>query len=260
MIQDLGISTSSRAEETGFWRRQFRPPRTRAQRVFDVLFGIIAPVLCFAFDPIVLKRGEFGGALFPQFRSFVYLVSGIEILLLITWMALGRELRPNTRLIGGTLIAGALFSGLIGLALLPLTLIGLLVVIGIFGFIPFLTALVYLRNGRNALEQSYSGGSVWVRSVVAGCILALAPAAGLSLVAGTFVSDSMNAVIYANAATADTAIEQIKYLQFLAAPETDQLVVAYAAENDPERKKELGRRYLKLTGQDIEERQRILAD
>lgn len=262
--------------QRGFWRRQFSPTTTRAQIVFDVVFGIVAPVLCFFFDPIVFKDG-LGAALFHQFQSFVYMVSAFEILMLIAWLSCGRLLQRRTRLVGGVLAAGALLCGLIGIAILPYTLMGLLIFgIGIFGFVPFLTGLVYLRNARSAFQTAnddpvksleplatkpnWSGRHRWIGPTVAGCVLALGLPAGLNLVAARFVTTAMNTVVNADPQRADLAIEKLKYLQFLAVPNLDELVSAYAAETDPARKEELSRRYAKLSGRDIDERLRIMLD
>jgi len=257
---DLGGENRSTVR-TGFWRRQFLPPTTRTQKIFDVLLGVVAPVLCFVFDPIVFKA-SFGEALFPDYQSYAYMVSGVEILLLLIWLVCGRQLQPRTRLVGGMLVAGGLFSGLVGVIILPFTLLGLFLGIGIFGFIPFLTGLVYLRNGRSAFQLAHNhfAGRAWIGSVVAGCVLTLGAPAIVNLIASRFVSESMNAVLYANPQSADMAVDQIKYLRFFARPEVDRLVSAYATENEPSRKEELKRRYMRLTGGDIEERLRILAD
>src|SRR6266536_1392415 len=91
----------------GFWRRQFMPTTTRAQIIFDLLFGIVSPVLCFVYDPIVFKS-DFGDGLFVEYQSFAYIVSVVEILLLIMWLVCGRQLEPRTQLLGGMLLAGAL--------------------------------------------------------------------------------------------------------------------------------------------------------
>jgi hypothetical protein len=258
---DLG-GESHAAVTTGFWRRQFMPSTSRAQRIFDVLFGVVAPVLCFAFDPIVFKSTGFGGGLVPEYQPYAYMVSGIEMLLLLIWIFCGRQLQPRARLLGGMLIAGALFCWLIGVLLLPFTLLGLFLGIGIFGFIPFLTGIVYWRNGRAAfqLAEKHFVGRSWIGPVAAGCVLALGAPAGVNFLASHFASQSMNAVLYANPQSADMAVDQIKYLWFFARPETDRLVSAYAAATDQSRKEELKRRYLRLTGEDIEVRLRILAD
>jgi hypothetical protein len=39
-----------------FWR-QFEPARTRRQLGFDLVFGVIGPILCLVFDPIDRLRG-----------------------------------------------------------------------------------------------------------------------------------------------------------------------------------------------------------
>jgi hypothetical protein len=60
------------APSDGFWRRQFMPPTTKRQKIFDVLFGVIAPVLCFVFDPIVFK-GTFDEGLLRDYQSYAYM-------------------------------------------------------------------------------------------------------------------------------------------------------------------------------------------
>jgi hypothetical protein len=265
-------------DRPAFLRRQFLPPTTHSQTVFDVLFGIVAPILCFLFDPIVFRSADFGPALFSDYQAFAYLVSGVEILLLMVWLVWGRNLQPATRLAGGMLMSGAVISGLIGLILLPFSLLGLFLGVGAFGFIPFLTALVYLRNARSAFRlaakpsrphgslrktvegRGLSGNRDWVGATIIGCILMLGPPAALSFAASMFVSQAMNAVLSADERQADLAIDEIKCLQYFARPEIDKLVFAYEQANEPSRKEELKRRYLKLTGNDIEGRWRTIAD
>ena len=278
MINLESAGKSSFEPSAGILRRQSRPPTTTGQTVFDVLFGVLAPILCFVFDPGILKSGGFGfgqrAGIFPDYQGFVYLVSGIEILLLIVWLAWGRRLQPAHSLAGGALMAGAIFSGLIGLVLLPFTLMGLALGIGIFGFIPFLTALVYLRNARSAFRlaakpsevdqpgslepprQAPGLGSLRgaLVATLIGCVMALGPPAVLSVAASMFVTEAMNAVLSADEQQADLAIDEIRYLQIFAQPQLDRLVSAYLATDEPARKEALRRRYVKLTGSDIEQR------
>ena len=258
----LGLGEESRlTERIGFWRRQLMAQKTHAQRIFDLLFGVVAPVLCFVFDPIVF-RSNFDDALFSDYQAYAYMVSGIEIFLLLIWLIWGPQLQLYTRLIGGMLMAGALFSLIIGVVILPFTLLGLFLGIGIFGFIPFLTGLVYLRNGKTAFQ--FAGNQLARRAllaqVVVGCLLALVPPAGLNFVASQFVSNAMNVVVNGSPQSADMAVDQIKYLRFFARPEVDRLVSAYAAETEQSRKNELKRRYSRLTGEEVEERLSMLAD
>lgn len=257
---NIKVEEPSRTD-LGFWRRQFMPPTSRAQLAFDVFFGMVAPVLCFVFDPVVFKS-DFDDGLFSSYQGYAYMVSGAEILVLLTWLIWGKQLQPRAGLAGGILMAGALFSGLIGVVILPFTLVGLFLGIGIFGFIPFLTALVYYRNGRQALQlaQNHFPDRAYLGTVALGSLLVLSAPAGVNLIASRFVSASMNEVIHGNPQSADAAVDQIKYVRFLARPEIDKLVSAYAAETEPSRKNELKRRYSRLTGEDLEIRLRILAD
>lgn len=274
---ELGRASESRSQAgPTFLRRQFHPPTTNAQTTFDILLGIVAPILCFVFDPVVFRSWGFGPALFPNYQGFVYLASGIEILLLSTWLVLGQRLQPATRIAGGMLMTGAVVSGLIGLVLLPFSLLGLSLGIGAFGFIPFLTALVYLRNAKSAFQLArpshLSGSSMqerklpsldgtgWVGATIMGFVLVLGVPAALTFTASMFVSQAMGAVLSGDKQQADLAIDEIKYLQLFAQPEIDKLVFAYEQANDQSRKEELKQRYFKLTGNDIEVRQRILND
>jgi hypothetical protein len=277
-ILEMDPDNAGRAwHQPGFFRRQFSAPTTYAQTLFDALFGIVAPVLCFVFDPIVFRSSEFGSALLVDYQAFAYLVSGVEILFLIIWMVWGRNARQATRLAGGILMAGAVFSGLIGILILPFTLMGLMLGIGVLGFIPFLTALVYLRNAKSAFqlagkpaivpeaskpqrELKSLGAGARIGATLIGCLIVLGPPAALSFAASMFVSQAMEAVLSGDEQKADLAIDEITYLQFLAPPEFDKLISAYQQAEEPARKEQLKRRYLKLTGNDIDQRRRIFAD
>ena len=284
-MTELEIAKDNRsAASGGNLRYQSQPPTTNAQTVFDVLFGVVAPILCFVLDPGILKSGSFGFdfdlrlAIFPQLQGFVYLVSGLEILLLLVWLVGGRQPKSATHLVGGVLMSGAIFSGLIGTILLPFTLMGLFLGIGVFGFVPFLTALVYLRNARSAFQvaakpldlreslgltpeaQVLNGLRGSLAATVIGCVLAVGPPAALSVAASMFVSQAMNAVLSADEQQADLAIDEIRYLQIFAQPPLDKLVSAYNETTEQSRKEALRRRYLKLTGDDIDQRLRIIND
>ena len=123
-----------------FWARQFSNDVTTNQSIFDVVFGVVAPFLCFVFDPIVFNNG-FGGTPFSpdlaRFKLLVYFFSGLAIITLTLWLILrGRSGRINA-IIAGVLLSGSFFSLLIGILILPLSILGLiLALIGIFGFTP----------------------------------------------------------------------------------------------------------------------------
>ena len=165
----------------GFWRRQFGEQVTPKQRRFDVAFGFVLPVLCFVFDPVVFEGWLFGGPAFYQpLQSYTYTLSAMELVALAAWLfKFGAAGRPPAAL-GGMLLAGGVFSLVLGVLMLPLSLFGLLFLVGVFGFTPFFTAVVYLRNGWRATNPGRSGDDISWRDAFAfafGFVLALgAPA------------------------------------------------------------------------------------
>lgn len=144
-------SVPARRRLRPFWRRQFAESVTPAQRRFDITFGIILPVLCFVFDPIVFREWRTdGGGIYGRFQPYAYTVGTLEMVALAAWLLrAGGAGRPPAAL-GGVLFAGGLFSLAVGMAILPFSLVGLFLFVGVFGFTPFPTAVVYLRNGWRA--------------------------------------------------------------------------------------------------------------
>ena len=136
-------------KKSGFWKRQFAPIPTPAQDKFDTLFAIVLPILFLVLDPVVFKTpgSFFGPGYLEQYQLLAYLVSSVEIGLFLTWRTFRLRLRPFSMAFAGAFIAGAVFSLMIGIAILPLSVLGLMFLIGVFGFTPFATAFVFLRNG-----------------------------------------------------------------------------------------------------------------
>lgn len=62
-----------------FWAHQFPPEATSSQLAFDVLFGVVGPVLCFIFDPIVFRSGGvWGKPLLADYQLVAYLFSALK--------------------------------------------------------------------------------------------------------------------------------------------------------------------------------------
>lgn len=135
----------------GFWRRQFQKDSTVSQKRFDWAFGVVLPIVCFAFDPIVFKGGaaELGFA-----KPFAYILSFSLIMATSAWLIWGEKLKWLNAFLAGLFAVGAGISLIIGISLLPLSLIGLIIVIGILGFTPLFTALVYLRSAIRAFHSA----------------------------------------------------------------------------------------------------------
>jgi hypothetical protein len=139
----------------GFWRRQFGDRPTETQFNFDVAFGLVLPVLCFVFDPGIFHRWlDADAGFFGRGRLFVYCASAVEMATLACWLFAGPRLGAWSRPAGGVMKAGGIFSLLVGLLILPFSVLGIFVGgLGLLGFIPFATAVVYLRNGARALRH-----------------------------------------------------------------------------------------------------------
>src|SRR5262245_24122976 len=155
------------ANQQGFWQRQFSPQQTRSQLIFDMIFGVHGPVICFLADPIVFKSMLLPPALYPDYQFFVYLVTLLQVPFLAMWLLYGTRFKSAGLIVGGALMAGALFSFFIGVMILPFSLLGLLWLIGIFGFTPFLTAFVYFRNSVRAMRAQPKGLNLLSGFVVA---------------------------------------------------------------------------------------------
>lgn len=262
----LNIESAGREGERrwrGFLQRQFQPQPTLRQTIFDVLFGIALPILCFIFDPIVF-RGNFmaGMALFGKLQFPAYAMAFIEISALTLWLCAGKRLGHYAVAIGGFLYAGALISLVIGVVLFPLSLLGLLFGIGLLGFTPFLTSIVFWRNGRRAISL-HPGGVNGRRSLVA-LALGLMFVAGVPLAIHLKISsvaqESLQKILEGDEREAEAAAERFRLIGYLTETETDKIVWAYHNEQDQARRDRLARLYLRITGKDIEARLVYLLD
>src|SRR5258708_13212989 len=113
-----------------FWKRQFTDTATKPQLVFDLLFGIVMPIICFYFDPGIL-RSEYPGDPYlslGQHTITIYMFSGFAILGLMFWMGLRNQANRYPPLIEGLFVSSPTFSFLIGVLMLPASLIGLIII------------------------------------------------------------------------------------------------------------------------------------
>jgi len=139
----------------GFWGRQTAPVVTRKQGVFDWLFGVVMPAVCFYFDPIVFRDwGNTGDALLGRFQLPVYVVSGLAIMATATWLLWWPKLRAFGLLFSGSFAISGVIALLIGIVLFPFSVIGLLVLLGFLGFTPLFTSYVLFRNAVRAYRAA----------------------------------------------------------------------------------------------------------
>lgn len=137
----------------GFFKRQFDMNVTGGQKGFDITFGLIMPILCLMFDPLFFKSWFIEYGWFGDFQLFAYGVAAIEIITFVLWMFPRQHPQVIGKVYGSIMLAGGIFSFILGIILLPFTLIGMLFIIGFLGFVPFLTAFVFWRNGFRAMKH-----------------------------------------------------------------------------------------------------------
>lgn len=165
-------------DRPGFWKRQFTGEPTARQTVYDVVFGILMPVICLVADPIVFAGTN---RLLNHYRWLAYSTIGGEMLILALWLLLRRRLGSASLFFAGPLLAGGVLALAIHAYMLPWTLIGMLFLVGILGFTPMMTGIAYLRNGfRAAARCGYRvGWAARIGILLAGGILMVLPALGV---------------------------------------------------------------------------------
>lgn len=152
------------APYVGFWKRQFQQEHTLRQNIFDWTFGVVLPVACFFFDPIVFEARE-GGALFGKFKPFAYLFTFASIMALIAWLLWRERLKEMSAPLVGLFAVGGFLSLGVGLILFPISVIGLIAIIGALGFTPLFTSFVFFRN---SVRTARVGKAVLGKRVLAG--------------------------------------------------------------------------------------------
>lgn len=231
--------------------------------MFDIFFGIAAPVLCFVADPIVFSSqfGLGGEAVLGRYQLFAYLVSAIAMVALAIWLCFEDYLQPYSFVLGGVFVSSAIFSTIIGLIILPYSLLGVLFVIGLAGFTPFLTAFVYVRNAIRALRGP---AQTTLGLKVAGALCAASIMIGLPAIISyqveVTVSQSIDALLNGDVVHAEAAVNRLRWLPFIPEHSLDSVVLTYGREQDTKKKEILKKYYRDVTGQDVESRLLILND
>jgi signal transduction histidine kinase len=179
----------------------------------------------------------------------------LEIATLALWLLLGTHLKLLAGFIGGILLSGALFSFVIGIFLLPLSILGLILIVGILGFTPFFTCFVFLRNGVRALGQANE--KISVTSLVMGMSLVIAVQGGIQW--AQIISESSQSVTRTDDILSTQQAKR-QFKSWCTDNYLNKIVLIYAKETDPSRKKVIAKLYQDITGENIEERLWNLSD
>jgi hypothetical protein len=258
--------------ENEFWKRQFSEEITPLQNWFDVAFGVIVPILWLVFDPIVFRDsslGVGGKGYLSHIRLFAYISIGFGIITLSIWL-LSRNRRANILVgfISGILLASSLLAMALGVYILPVSLLGLFLglwgllfaTIGILGFIPFLTAFVFLRNGIRAVRitQPYKNKILLSVAMLIGIIFVVGVPFCVQWKASKFVSQSIYTIIHGDKEEVDLAVNNLQTVFWCSNLCYDEIVWAYAEEENEDKLRLMSNAYLRVTGNEIEERLRRL--
>jgi MFS family permease len=236
-------------KKPSFWQRQINSEITLRQIVFDVLFGIVAPILAIVFDPIVF-RGDM--AVLGRYQMVAYVAIALGTLALAMWLLFRSHLSQWSSLFGGIFLIGALFALVLGLVLLPLSVIGLQILLGLLGFIPFATAYVFYRNCRRALRLAQSSISrprlVGLFSL--GALLVVAIPIIVQVATTNYVSQSIDELLNGDPATVENAVLKMNAAFWCSDLCYTDILLDYQRTNSV-RQEILARAYHDITGQDI---------
>ncbi len=260
-MQTLGLDDKNPIEiPKKFWRRQFQQTATYSQKRFDWIFGIILPVICFAFDPVVFKGDAWGAAFLGDYKSFAYILSFISIMAMMAWLIWGTKLKWLSAPVAGLFVVGAFISLALGIVMLPISLLGLIILIGALGFTPFFFTVVYLRNGVRSFRAAklFLTRKVLFHSFALGTILS----AVVPFVINAEIHKSVEAVKWGDEAAAATAFHRLKYLSPLV--NFDRLALYYhrlpEEESSTTRSNEIAKFYEEMTGRRMEDSSWVLMD
>jgi hypothetical protein len=248
-MQSLGLAEAAENAEPRkkFWRRQFQKEATAAQRKFDWIFGVVLPVICFAFDPIVFKNGFGEPAFLGAFKPFAYLLSYVSVMALAAWLIWGARLKWLSAFLAGLFAVGGVVSLAVGVVLSPFSLLGLLLIIGILGFTPFFTAIVFLRNARRAFYSAkpFFEKRVLINSFVLSAIFSLV----LPSVFNLEVKRALDEIKSGDARAVRAGAGRLKFVAPLV--NFDALARQYNSSADGEKREALAEAYLELTGKSL---------
>jgi hypothetical protein len=264
-----------------FWRSQFTNQPTRSQTIFDVSFGVVAPVVLLVIDPGVFRLSMYQGGFFGGIRIFAYLGIPAGIVILILWLFGERRPKKWQGFYIAGLLFGACFATMLSLIIVPVAYLGILFIgssiFGSFhfsiatifqelalmflGFLPILTTFVYWRNAIRAINQlkddSEKVSKTWlVASLVVGFFLVAVIPGLVQWQASRYIHLALNEVLNGDAQTAQVGLQKLKGAFWCNKSCYDAIAIeylrAYFAEvPDVQRQEYLVRVWKEVTGGDL---------
>ena len=235
-----------------------QPNAWSSPRRSDLFWGLIAPLLCLLLNPTVMCERLFSPTGWEQqYNVFVYLVLAIGA----TAVSFVQFQSPPAHawdavLAGLLLCCGAIIFG-VALLLAPRSIFALRFLVGIFGFIPFITAFVWLRTGAWLLQRTRS--SMPAPLVKMSLALSVLVALGIPTVIQTYasfkVSQAVSDILSTEPYRASAAIQTLQSAFWCPITCFDPIALAYnSSASNPLRKDTLAQTYQTITGQDVTKR------
>lgn len=247
--------------KVGFWKRQFQVETTSRQKKFDWFFGVIMPVICVLFDPVVFSGRALGPAYLGAYKPGAFILSFASIMAMAAWLIWGGRLKWMNSVLAGLFLCGGLVSLVVGGLILPLSLIGLMLLfIGALGFIPFFAGFVYLRNSWRAFEQvrPLFEKNVLVGTVVLSALFSIAVPWAIN----SEIERSIDNVINGSPEAGRSATRRLKYVSLIV--NFDRIPAAYLKmrgdKEQLEKLRAIEAAYFEMTGKTLEMDARILVD
>lgn len=147
----------------------------RANWYYDLIWGVLMPVICLLCDPGFFKQPVADSPLsMPvNFNLLAYCTFGLQMVAMLIWLIAAPKRAAGV--LAGIFVVGVGIAILVGLLLLPASAVGILVLgLGIMGFTPFLTAGTFYRRARDAMSvgRSYLCSARYCLSLLVGMLLA----------------------------------------------------------------------------------------
>ncbi|MCB9136528.1 MAG: hypothetical protein H6636_13970 [Anaerolineales bacterium] len=262
-----------------FWERDFNYDHNKKYKRFDMIWGILWPIIAILIDPGLFRSGLVGqGGLLGGIRLFVYLGIVMSVLTLVVWMLYYQHMKKFEGLFAGIFFTASLFTFVIQILMLPFVLFALIssiysygigLIFALLGILPFLTGLVYLRNGMVATHRArahHISISHFLIFTVIGSFIILAPSSLIQWRLSTFCNKNIQAILdkesHFNERVDEISLasQRLNNFGYFCASSLDDIVWAYSEEVDPTRKQFLAEIYFEITEEDIEHQLTIVED
>lgn len=204
--------------------------------------GIVLPIACLYFDPAFFQW-DIGWPLLEPIKVGSYLAIGLGVVGLAAWLIWQRW----NSVLTGWLYCGCLYASLLGIAMLPITIPTILIVIGLVGLSPFLTALVFWHAARQA--RANAGELFKPRLAVCAFLVYLVIPISAQLVTTKITNDALDEISLGVEPSAANAIQRLNAISYLV--EIRLMIRRFQAEKSIPARKRLAAAYLAVTGEEI---------